>query len=323
MIYLYNKQTKQITKYENSILLDKENVSDLESVHKDDIRNNYGKIIYDESQKKVIYEPNYVSIVVNKHTNDFSRVNVKGEDDNDKYYTDVLFKDYVNHTSIDVYNKVAKFYNNKFYLFDVDKKMKYIPDTNTWTIDIEKFKESIIEKVLESEDDVRHHGFYHNLFGADKTFLQPFRNVDKDNDQTTLLALRYSIDRRVRKLKVFTENPDTGKRNTNPKTFYWILNGQVSDTILDSLSTLVVAYSESIKSGMNFLIAKIKSTNNIEDLKDIDKKYVQMILMSMKKAIESNPENMALLTQKMKEIEKENVELVKDNNFVGGVTYNG
>lgn len=323
MIYLYNKQTKQINRYDNSILLNEENMSNLESVHKDDLRNNYGKIIYDEANHRAVYEPNYISIVVDKHTNDFTRVNIKGEDDDDKYYADVLFKDYVNHTSIDVYNKVAKFYENKFYLFDVDKKMKYVPADNRWVIDIEKFKESIIEKIMNSEDEIRHHGFYHNLFGPDKTFLQPFRNVDKDNDQTTLLALRYSIDRRVRKLKVFTENTETGRRNTNPKTFYWILNGQVSDTILDSLSTLVVAYSESIKSGMAFAIGKVKSTNNLSDLEDIDKKYVQLILMSMKKAIESNPENLALLNAKIETIKKENVTLVKDENFVGGVTYNG
>ena len=126
MIYLYNKLTKQISKYENSILLDTDNVSNLESVHKDDLRNNYGKIVFDEVKNKAIYEPNYISIVVDKHTNDFTRVNVKGEDNDDHYFVDVLFKDYVNHTSIDVYNKVAKFYDNKFFLFDNDKKMKYV-----------------------------------------------------------------------------------------------------------------------------------------------------------------------------------------------------
>ena len=323
MIYLYNKLTKQISKYENSILLDKDNVSNLESVHKDDLRNNYGKIVFDEVKNKAIYEPNYISIVVDKHTNDFTRVNVKGEDNDDHYFVDVLFKDYVNHTSIDVYNKVAKFYDNKFFLFDNDKKMKYVAENNQWVIDIDKFKNSIIEKILNSEDELRHHGFYHNLFGNDKTYLQPFRNVDRDNDQTTLLALRYSIDQRVRKLKVFVENTETGKRNTNPKTFYWIMNGQVSDTILDSLSTLVVAYSESIKSGMAFIVNKVKNTNILEDLQDIDNKYIQLILMSMKKAIESNPENLALLKSKIKIIEDEHITLVKDDNFVGGVTYNG
>ena len=323
MIYLYDKQTKQITRYVHSILLNEENMSDLESVHKDDLRNNYGRIVYDEAKNKAVYEPNYISIVVDKHTNDFSRVNVKGEDDNDKYYIDVLFKDYVNHTSIDVYNKVAKFYENKFYLFDIDKKMKYVPEDNRWVLDIDKFKDSIVEKIMGAEDEIRHHGFYHNLFGPENTYLQPFRNVDKDNDQTTLLALRYSIDQRVRKLKVFVENPTTGKRDTNPKTFYWIMNGQVSDTILDSLSTLVVGYSESIKSGMAYVINKVRSSNSLEELKDIDKKYIQYVLMSMKKAIESNPENMALLNAKIEAIKKENVTLVKDKSFVGGVNYNG
>ena len=84
MIYLYNKQTKQINRYDNSILLDGENMSNLESVHKDDLRNNYGTIVYDEANHRAVYEPNYISIVVDKHTNDFTRVNVKGEDDDDK-----------------------------------------------------------------------------------------------------------------------------------------------------------------------------------------------------------------------------------------------
>ena len=323
MVYLYSNKTKEITKYENSISVSSDEMINLESVHKDDIRNNYGKIVYNETTHKPEYKPNYVSIVVDKSTNNFTRVAVKVEDDENNYYTDVLFKDYVDNTSIDVYNKVSKFYEGKFYLFDNDRKMKYNATNNTWNIDIEEYKKTIIEKISNSEEEIRHHGFYHNLLGEDKTFLQPFRNVNKDNDQTTLLALRYSSPQQVRKLKLFVEDSVTGKRATSPKTFYWIMNGQVSDIVLDSISTLVLAYSESIKAGMAYMIQKVKSINKLEDLKDIEKKYIQMILISMKQAIESNPANLALLQHNKEEIKKQNIQLIKDNNFVAGGDYNG
>ena len=101
------------------------------------------------------------------------------------------------------------------------------------------------------------------------------------------------------------------------------MDGQVSDIVLDSISTLVLAYSESIKAGMAYMIQKVKSTNSLEDLKDIEKKYVQMILMSMKQAIEANPANLALLRHNKEEIKKQNIQLIKDNNFVAGGDYNG
>lgn len=323
MVYLYSNKTKEITRYDRSVVVNTDEMINLETIHKEDIRNNYGKIVYNETTQKPEYKPNYVSIVVDKTNNNFSRVLVKGEDDENNYYTDVLFKDYVNNTSIDVYNKVSKFYNGKFYLFDKDKKMKYNPTNNTWNIDIEEYKKTIIEKISGAEEEIRHHGFYHNLLGEDKTFLQPFRNVNKDNDQTTLLALRYSSPQPVRKLKLFVEDETTGKRATAPKTFYWIMNGQVSDIVLDSISTLILAYSESVKAGMNYIIKKVKSTVNLEELKDIEKKYVQMILISMKQAIESNPANLALLNHNKDEIKKQNIQLIKDNNFVAGGDYNG
>ena len=312
-IYVYSKRTKEITKLEDYTLLDTTKMADLYLVHKEDIRNNFGKIVVDETTMEPKYQPNYVSMVVDKATNDFTKVFQKGTDDDDKYYVDVLFKDYVDNTSIDLFNKVAKYYNNKFYVFEKIEEYIYNATDNTWILDVEKYKKKIINKIANSEEEIRHHGFYHSLFDDGKMYVQPFRNVNKDNDQTTLLALRYSVPQTVRKIKIFQED-EKGKRATAPGTYYWVMNGQLSNILLDSISTLIVAYSESVKQGMELLINKVKGMTDLEELKDVDQKYVQMILIGMKKAIEADPNNLALLNANKKKIKDENITLVKDVN---------
>lgn len=323
MIYLYSTRTKEITKYDNAVILNENDMSNLELVHKEDIRNNFGKIVVNPKTMTPEYVPTKVWIAVNKTTNDFVKVNVKGEDDENTYYAEVLFKDYVDHTSIDVYNKVAKFYNGQFFMFPVDKIKKYNAKDNSWVIDIDRFRSNIIDKISNAEDDIRHHGFYYSLFPDGETYLQPFRNVNRDNDQTTILALLANKIPLARKLKIFSEDPTTGERLTAPKTFKWILNGQVTDTVLDALSILIMAYSESIKAGMNWLIKKTQDTNSIAELEQIDQHYIKMILLAMQRSIEGNVAHKALLDQVRAKIASEHIDLVPDNNFVGGSEFNG
>lgn len=317
MLYIYSKKTKDITKMDDAIVLDSDKMDNLIMVHKEDLRNNFGEIIVNPATNEPEYKPNYVSIVVDKATNNFTRVNTKGEDDENTYYTDVLFKDYVNYTSIDVYNKVAKFYNNQFYMFEIQEEYDYKAEDNSWVLSIEKYKKKIIKKIENSEDELRHHGFYHSLFSDGKMYLQPFRNVTKDNDQATFLGLKIMIPQAVRKVKIFVEDAN-GNRATDPGTFYWVANGQLSDIILESISTLIIAYSESVKQGIKMMSRKVQNLTDLEQLKDIDKKYIQMILLGMKQAIEGVPENLALLKHNMAKIKAENPTLVKDTGTIFG-----
>ena len=317
MLYIYSKKTKDITKIENSVILDTDKMENLLSIHKEDLRNNFGEIIVNPTTMEPEFKPTYVSIVVDKATNNFTRVGVKGEDDATKYYVDVLFKDYVNHTSIDVYNKVAKFFEGKFYMFDIQEEKEYKATDNTWILSVDKYKKKILNKIENSEDELRHHGFYHSLFSDGKTYLQPFRNVTKDNDQATFLGLKIMVPQSVRKVKIFVED-DKGNRATDPGTFYWIGNGQLSDIILESISTLIIAYSESVKYGIQMMKKRVQAITDLEQLKDIDKKYIQMTLLGMKQAIENVPENMALLTHNKNRIKAENPTLIKDEGTIFG-----
>lgn len=322
MIYIYSKKTKEINKYDG-VVLDTDDMEDLLSLHKEDIRNNFGKIIVDESTMTPKYVPTTVIIAVNTATNDFTKVNIKGEDDENTYYKEVLFKDYVNHHSIDVYNKVAKYYNNSFHLFNKDNTKKYITASNTFEIDTDKLKEDIINTISNSEDDLRHHGFYYSIYDDGETYLQPFRNVNRDNDQTTILALSANKFKGTRRLKIFSEDPITGERMTAPKTFKWIMGEHVTDTLLDALSILIMAYSESVKAGMLAMIEKVKNTSNIEELLEIKKHYIQMILITMRKFIEGNKEHAVLIKHIKDKLKSENIELIPDKSFVAGSEFNG
>lgn len=317
MLYIYSKKTKDITKIENSVILDTDKMENLLSIHKEDLRNNFGEIVVNTTTMEPEFKPTYVSIVVDKATNNFTRVGIKGEDDATKYYVDVLFKDYVNHTSIDVYNKVAKFFEGKFYMFDIQEEKEYKATDNTWILSVDKYKKKILNKIENSEDELRHHGFYHSLFSDGKTYLQPFRNVTKDNDQATFLGLKIMVPQSVRKVKIFVED-EKGNRATDPGTFYWIGNGQLSDIILESISTLIIAYSESVKYGIQMMKKRVQAITDLEQLKDIDKKYIQMTLLGMKQAIENVPENMTLLTHNKNRIKAENPTLIKDEGTIFG-----
>lgn len=321
-IYAYNKKYNSITILEDTVILDTEEMENLEAVHREDIRNTFGKIIVDNETMTPKYEPTKALIVVDKITNNFSRVQVKGEDDESKYYAEVLFKDLVNHTNIDTFNKISKFYKGKFYLFDNDRRKVYNPENNTWSYDLVEYRNYLIDIVSKSEGELRQHGFYHSLLPDGKTYLQPFRNVEKDNDHATIIGLTY-LPKSIRKIKLFVEDENTGKRLTAPKTFYWVPAGKLPDVFLTAIIMLITGYSESIKAGISLMLQKIQSTSAIEELEEIEKKYKQMILLGMRKAIEGDPNNAAILQEYKEKIAKEDIELILDNNFVAGAEFNG
>lgn len=318
MLYIYSEKNDDIMEMTDAYVIDPIEYENLKTIHKEDLRNAFGKIVVNPETKRPEYRDNMVHILVDKKTNNFTRVFVKGMDTEDSYYALVKNKDFVNHSAIDSYSKIAKYYDGQFHLFDNERDKVYNPADNTWSLDLEKFKASIIKKIQNSENELRHHGFYNDLYGADNIYLQPFRTIEGDNDQTVLFGVRYVLPKQVRKLKLFKEDPVTGARLTAPKTFYWLIRTDVSDLVLDSTLMLIIAYSETIKSGIAQMVEKVKNTNNLEVLQDIDKKYVKMILFGMKQAIESVPQNKALLDHAKEEIKKANLTHILDDGIVGG-----
>ena len=318
MIYVYSKRTNEILEIPEAIVLDGNKMETLKAVHRDDLRNAFGRIVVENNEP--VYKDNTIFIMVEKATNNFTKVDVKGEDSDDYYYAEVKNKDYIVHSAIDSLTNVAKFFKGEFFLFPIEKDKIYDAKTNKWSLDLELFRKSVLETVSGCEDELRQHGFFHNIFGTE-TFVQPFRNVNKENDQTVLLTQRVATHQSSRRIKVFPYDTTTNKRLSKPGEFYWIMNGQVSDTVLDALLSLMAGYSESVKAGIASLVRKIQETNSIETLKDIKEKYVYMILYGMQQALESSPANKALIEATKKKIKAENIQLVKDNNFVGGSEY--
>lgn len=326
MIYIYNTVTDSILRLNDSIVIDSEKIESLENLHKMELQNNYGKIIINKETLLPEYVDNKIIIAINKNTNNFNKVLEKGIENEDVYYAEVTMKDYSTYSSYNnLYDvtgksKIAKYFNGQFHLFNYEKFKKYDAKTNSWSTDKDKYKEYLKEKIMGSETIIRHHGFYHEFFADGRVYLQPFRNVDKDNDQTTLMSLLTTVPQQVRKIKLFVEDDVTKTRLTDPKTFYWIMNGQVSDLLLKSLNMLMVGYSESLKSGMLSVVQAVENTEDLEILYDIEEKYVRMVLINMRKAIENDPMNKTLLEQTKEALKKENVKIVKDNNFIGGST---
>ena len=318
MIYIYSKKTGEILEIEDATILDSTTMDTLKAVHKEDIRNAFGRIVVENDTP--VYRDTYINIIVDKKTNDFAKISNAGKDDENFYYTKVKNKDYITHTAINSLTTVSKYFNGSFHTFPKENDKIYDAKTNTFSLDLKLFKESIINMVTSCEDELRQHGFFHNLFGTE-TYVQPFRNANKENDQTVLLAQRVSTHVSARRIKIFTYDIEKRKRLTSPGEFYWIMDGQVSDTVLDALLTLIAGYSESVKAGIAGMIKKIEDTNNIDTLKDIKEKYVYMILHNMQVALESSATNKKLIEQVKQKIQEEKIILVKDDNFVGGSTY--
>lgn len=310
-IYIYT-DNKEILSIKNAELIDTEKMETIQSIYKDDIRNAFGKIVINEETFEPEYKDNYMTIMVEKNTNNFTRVDNPRPEDNDYYFATVTVKDFTRAKSIDTTKYVSKYFNNSFYTLEIIRDSNYNPTTNDWDLDLEKYRSTIIEKLKNSEDEIRQHGFPHSLYGGGKKWLQPFRTVQNDNDQTVLLNLKLTIPLPLRRLKAWVEDDD-GRRVTESRKYYWLKPGCVTDTVLDSLLMLMTGYSEYLRTGLYQLIATTAQETNLERLKDIDKKYVQIVLNNLRNVIENQPVNKKLLDDQKKKLQAEGIDVILDN----------
>ena len=283
-IYLYHNSAKQLIAYNDVTVIDTVAISVLESVHKEDIDKGFGKIIIDEKDG---YKPKYVEsnvfIMIDKKTNDFSRVDFKGTDDENFYYTEVSNKDFVYYYYQDRSLKVVKYFENAFHIFDNDATKDYNPVTNTMDLNLEKYKNKIIHLIANSEDDIKHHGFYHDIFG--KEYCQPFRNTP-ENDLLIISTMITNAPLEMRALKLFKEDPTTKKRLTATGTCDWLVQQQVTDEILKVIAQFITIYSSYVKVGMEQLILNVQNETALPKLQYIEANYIVIILRNLKKQIE-------------------------------------
>ena len=283
-VYLYHNSAKQLTVYNGVTIIDTVAISVLESLHKDELDRGFGKIVIDENDN---FRPKYVEskvyIMIDKKTNDFSRVDFPGTDDENFYYTEVSNKDFVYYYYQDRSLKVVKYFNNSFHIFDNDITKDYNPSNNSMELNLEKYKNKIVHDIAKSEDDIKHHGFYHDIFG--KEYCQPFRNTP-ENDLLIISNMVNNAPLEMRALKLFKEDPTTKARLTASGTCDWLVQQQVTDEILKVLTQFITIYSSYVKVGMEQLILNVQNETNLQKLQYIEANYIVIILRNLKKQIE-------------------------------------
>lgn len=291
-LYLYDTEKKQLYESNSMIVLNPEIITVLKNTHANDLLQDYGRIIVDETTLAPKFEFYRVNITVDKENNPSLANSATPMDQ----VHSVIKKDYVEAIKNRNKGKLIKFFNNEFYIFDNDYIKDYDPETNTFKINIKKLKIQVKNKILNSEQELRNHGFYYNYWPDENIFyLQPFR-VTPDNDLQVLKTMKEDLPTEYKALKLFKADK-YGRRMTTVGSYRWLKGKQVLDELLQYQILLITSYSGYIKDTIYQMSNFIEAVNDIETLMKFDVAYIDIIIKEMSKKLEAIPELITMKTQ--------------------------
>lgn len=272
MIYLYSKKNKEIYNTDDYVVLSTNAIDTLKMQYKDDIYNNYGEIVVDDTTMTPIFKFYEINITVDE----FNTPRLALDSDVNK--VSVTKKEYYEAKKASLKGKIVKFFDNKFFLFDYDPVKDYDPTVNAWTFNINKYKELVLNKIKDSEQEIREHGYYYTFWpDLDYVFVQPFRVVP-DNDYQAIKQVM-ELPKPQRALKLFMVKD--GKRLTAVGTYKWIRGLAVTDDFLKYIYQMITAYSNYVKTGIYQLVKYVETVSDLNTLKHIEKNYVDMIVTNI------------------------------------------
>lgn len=287
MLRLYDKKLKQIISSDDFILVDNIEYERINVEKGTDIFKGYGYISYDEDADRPIYKDNMVCIVVDTTDNTYSLINEKLNDTPLRLYREVTYRDYLENDSQKRIGKIVRYRDDTFHVFEEQNDKTYDPVTNTMKFDLQKYKKYVYKKIQLSNDEVRDHGFYYELWGAE--YLQPFRETPT-NDSNTLRYLRDETPETLRALKIFFEDPVTKQRVKDRNRIKWI-KGEVEAPreFFDYMIKLMNGYHSYLPDGIEAVLKVLDTKTSESEIRYIEKNYVEMILRGLKDKISSLP----------------------------------
>lgn len=285
IIRLYDKRTDSILESEDLVLIDNVEYDKIAIEKARELFNGYGVIIYDKDTENVKYKENTVVIQVSKTTNEYTIVNSMSPETNYWYTKEVRYKEYLDNDSKKRVGDIVRYKDDQFHVFKKENDKEYDPVTNTMKFSLEKYKKYVRNKIQNSNDVIRNHGFYYNMWGAE--YLQPFRETPT-NDSNTLRDIRDETPAELRGLKIFTEDPLTKQRITDSTKIKWIRGPvEAPKPFFDYMIKLMNGYHSYLPDGIAKMIDNLDSRVSETDIRYIEANYVEMILRGLKTQIES------------------------------------
>ena len=303
MLYLYSKQNGQLLSTENFVVIAPNVIELLKKQFANEIRNNYGEIAINPKTYTPYFKYYEVDIIVDSENN--PHLASEGEEG-----ITVKKKDYYKAKDEMLKGKVMKFYNGEFHLFTADPIKDYVPSDNTWVLNVNKYRDVLLDKIRNSEQEIREHGYYYTFWDeSPEMYVQPFRVVP-DNDYQAINQVK-ELPRSHRALKLFTVKD--GKRQTAVGTFKWIKGAAVNDEFLRYISSMITSYSNYVKDGIYQMVQYTATVNDINVLKNINDNYVSLILNNIHKKL-YEIEDVKVATAKIKTLFKQyGIKPITDN----------
>lgn len=268
MLYLYSKRNNSIYSTEDYVLLSSNVIEAIKLQYKEDINNNFGDIEVDP----VTYIPKFEYYMIEIVVDEFNNPRLALETERG---VAVRKKDYFEAKEENLKGKIVKFFDNKFYTFENDPIKDYDPETNTFNINISKYRDILVNTIKNCEQEVREHGYYYTFWADDETlFLQPFRVVP-DNDYQAIKQVA-ELPLAQRAIKLFTSS--NGKRQTSVGSYKWLKGPVVQNEVLEYISGMITGYSGYIKDAIYGMAKQVETIDDLDKLRYIEHNYIDMIL---------------------------------------------
>lgn len=287
IVRIYDKETETLLSSDKIVVIDNVEYNRIAIDKAKEIALGYGYI----GVNKVTLSPEYVEfklfISVDKDTNDFQMVDSLLEETPSLYGREVTYKEYLDADSKKRVGKIVKYKDNTFHIFDEEYDKSYDKATNSMKFDLTKYKKYVLDKVRNSNDEIRNHGFYFTLAGEE--YLQPFREVPT-NDMTTLKNIRDETPDALRALKIFREDPSTKERITDPVRLRWLKGPEECPRLfIEYMIKLLNGYHSYLPEAILQVLAQTDSKMTEPELRYIEKNHVSIVLRALQNQIERLP----------------------------------
>lgn len=287
ILRIYDKESDTLLSSEKLILIDNTEYNIVAIDKSEEIANGYGEVAINKTTLKPEYREFKLFISVNKDTNDFKMVDSLLEETPSIYGKEITYKSFLDADSKKRVGKIVKYKDNKFHVFDDEYDKSYDKTTNTMKFDLLKFKKAVLEKVKNSNEEIRTHGFYYTIAGEE--YLQPFREVPT-NDMTTLKNIRDETPDELRALKIFREDTSTKERVTDPTKLRWLKGPEECPRLfIEYMIKLLNGYHSYLPEAILKVVANTDTKMTESELRYIEKNYVSIVLRALQTQIESLP----------------------------------
>lgn len=290
-LYLYSKTKKLLVNTNDYIVIDKDEVMSLEIIHASDIKSSFGRVDVDQDTFKPYFKYNTVIISVSKESNDFAKVDRIIEENEYIYCRVVSQKKFTEIDNARRTGSMVKYFGDNedndlnFHVFTNKLDHDYNPKDNSLVFNLDKYKKLVLDKVKNSNDTIRQHGYYYKFWEDGPEFIQPFRKGNM-NDLHIIENLRNNIPAELRQLFFFKEDAETGLRREDK----WVWSGPIVRTeILSVIIRLISAYDAGLSAAINDTLTILNNETKLEKLQYFDLHHVKIILRELQKQIENMP----------------------------------